>query len=124
EDDAVLQQPREDVVGAFPAVGLFDHHRDQLSSWIRHKSGIGPWIPVGGAGGWSVGATAEPPQLLYRQTCPAGLSAGLHVRASGCATLARNLRLLEQPRHRFFALNTDEQPGQRAFLLEPRTDRL
>jgi hypothetical protein len=27
EDDAVLQQPGIDVVGAFAAVGLLDHHR-------------------------------------------------------------------------------------------------
>ena len=30
EDDAVLQQAREDVVGALAAVGLLDHHRHQL----------------------------------------------------------------------------------------------
>jgi hypothetical protein len=36
EDDAVLQEPRENVVCAFTAVGLFDHHRHKLSvthSW-------------------------------------------------------------------------------------------
>ena len=30
EDDAVLEQPRKDVVGALAAVGLLDHHRDEL----------------------------------------------------------------------------------------------
>ena len=30
EDDAVLQQPREDVVGAFATVGLLDHHGYEL----------------------------------------------------------------------------------------------
>jgi hypothetical protein len=29
-DDAVFQQPREDVVGALAAIGLLDHHRDKL----------------------------------------------------------------------------------------------
>src|SRR5579872_97677 len=36
EDDAVLQQAREDVVCTLAAVGLFDHHRDQLG--IRRMS--------------------------------------------------------------------------------------
>ena len=30
EDDALFQQPRENVVGAFAAVGLLDHHRDEV----------------------------------------------------------------------------------------------
>ncbi len=29
EDDALLEQPGIDVVGAFPAGGLLDHHRDE-----------------------------------------------------------------------------------------------
>ena len=30
EDDALLQEPREDVVGALAAVGLLDHHRNEV----------------------------------------------------------------------------------------------
>src|SRR5262249_39606480 len=37
EDDPFLEQPRIDVVGPFPTVGLFDHHRDQ----ILHVSVLG-----------------------------------------------------------------------------------
>ena len=30
EDDALLEQPRKDVVGALAAVGLLDHHGDEV----------------------------------------------------------------------------------------------
>ena len=30
EDDAILQQAGEDIVGALPACGLFDNHRYQI----------------------------------------------------------------------------------------------
>src|SRR5207237_5354718 len=35
EDDAVLEQPREDVVGPLAAVGLLHDHRHQLQTRIR-----------------------------------------------------------------------------------------
>ncbi len=37
EDDAVLQQARKDVVGAFAAVGLLDHHRDELHAFSHRN---------------------------------------------------------------------------------------
>src|SRR5207247_3243047 len=30
EDDALLEQPRIDVVGALATIGLLDHHRDEI----------------------------------------------------------------------------------------------
>ena len=48
EDDAVLQQPRKDVVGALAAVGLFDDHRHELhardySNLISHIGAFADW---------------------------------------------------------------------------------
>ena len=37
EDDAVLEQARKDVVRAFPAVGLFDHHRESVASVQKNE---------------------------------------------------------------------------------------
>ena len=36
EDDAVFEQPRKDVVGAFATVRLFDDHRDELGAGVGH----------------------------------------------------------------------------------------
>jgi hypothetical protein len=41
EDDALFQQARENIVGAFTAVGLFDDHRDEVHigfNGIAHES--------------------------------------------------------------------------------------
>jgi hypothetical protein len=52
EDDALLQQARENVVSAFTAVGLLDHHRNKVHvgfNGIAHES------PKGLAGRTSIG---------------------------------------------------------------------
>src|SRR5262249_35666407 len=38
KDDAVTQQPRIDVVRAFAAIGLFNHHRDQSVVFVVHST--------------------------------------------------------------------------------------
>ena len=38
EDDALLQQAGEDVIGAFAPAGLFDHHRDKLDCEISVRA--------------------------------------------------------------------------------------
>jgi hypothetical protein len=37
ENDAVFQQPREDVVETLPPVCLFDDHRDELKTRVAHS---------------------------------------------------------------------------------------
>ena len=49
EDDPFLEQAREDVIGPFPARGLFDHHGDKgvhvEFCRIGHRLSL-PWIPA------------------------------------------------------------------------------
>ena len=91
EDDAVLEQPREDVVGALAAVGLFDDHRDELGAGVGHGTSI---VQIG-LSGIEIGRTSS------RQP-------------------GDDVAPFREPGHRLLAPDAGADAIERAFLLEPR----